>query len=208
MHEFFIIGGERVVFASSTLIDPLVSLYFKAKSVWTYFNNLDQDKLPSPEELFKIAFSLYDNYSTPRAAATFTSGCQPNSSVVSVGEPWREEEDIERKPASVEADNTDTEQGEGEDVSGEDEKKAGPEKQKDAISAESEEFNGDRTLMRSAPLMYEALVSKEVVRAVTEGGPRRVYEGIKVSYRLDPNLRVLTTCSSCWAGIRKTVSLL
>ena len=145
MHEFWIVGGEGVVFTSSTLIDPCVSLHFGTKSVWTYFNDLDQDKLPTPEDLFKIALSLYDNYSTPRAATIFMSGCQPDNSVVSVGEPWREGEDVEQKPASAEAENTDTKQGEDEDGSGEDEDGSGEDerevglaKRKDAISAESE----------------------------------------------------------------------
>ena len=137
--------------------------------MWTYFDALDEHKLPTPEELFKVALSLYDNYSTPKAATMFMSGCQLNTSVVSIGEPWREVEDVgpEPKPAPVETDDMDTKLVEGEDEG----------KEKDVVSVD---FDGDHTLMRSALFMYEALVSKEVAQAVAEGDIGRVYEGIKV----------------------------
>jgi len=127
---------------------------------------------------------LYDNYSTPKAAAIFGSGSPPNPSVVSIGEPWREEEDTEPKPIPEEADDVETEQAE--DGSGRDEGTGSPEKQEDTVSAEVEEFDGDHTLMRSSLLMYEAIVSKEVAQAVAEGDVGRVYEGIKVCRQLNP----------------------
>lgn len=112
-------------------------------------------------------------------------GPQPSSSVVPIGEPWREEEDTEPKPVPAEADKMDTEQGEGEDGSGSDEGNASWTPQKNAVPAEDERFDGDRVLMRSAHLMYEALVSREVAQAVAEGDIGRVYEGVKVSHQLD-----------------------
>jgi len=142
-----------------------------------------------------MALSLYDNYSTPKAASIFVSGCQPNPSVVPIGEPWREEEDTEPKPVPAEADDADTEQAE--DGSGLDEGNDDLGKRKDAVSAEDEQFDGDHTLMRSSLLMYEALVSKEVAQAVAEGDVGRVYEGIKVCCQFGPNLSILTECSSC-----------
>jgi len=151
--------------------DPRVSLYFKSENVWTHFNALDKHELPTAEELFKIALSLYDNYSNPKAATIFELGCQPNSSIVSVGEPWREE-DTQPKPVPVESDDTNAEPGEGETKG-----KGDSQKEKDSASAK---FDGDHTLMRSALLIYEALVSKEVAQAVAEGDIGRVYEGIKV----------------------------
>ena len=175
-------------------INPSVSLHFKAESVWTYFNALDEHELPSPEELFKVALSLYDNYSTPKAATMFMSGCQLNGSVVSIGEAWREEEDAEPKPVPAEADDMDTEP-----VGGEDEGKECLQNKKDVASVD---FDGDHTLMRSALFMYEALVSKEVAQAVAEGDIGRVYEGIKVCYQLDSHLSLLTRCSSCCSRLR------
>ena len=145
---------------------------------------------PTPENLFQKALALYDNYSTPKAAAIFASGCQPNPSVVPIGEPWREEEDTEPKPVPAEADEVDAEQaGDGSDR---DEGKDGPDKRKGVVSAEDEEFNGDHTLMRSSLLMYEALVSKEVAQAVAEGDVGRVYEGIKVCCQLGPPISVFS----------------
>jgi hypothetical protein len=164
------------------VIDPCVSLYFKAENVWTYFADLHRDQLPSAEELFKAALSLYDNYSTPRAGAIFMTEFQPNSSIVSTGEPWMEEEDAEPKPDLVGDDDIDAEQGEGEDRLGRDKGKGGPKKQRGTVAVEGREFNGDRTLARSALFMYEALVSKEVAQAVAEGDIGRVYEGIKVGH--------------------------
>lgn len=72
------------------------------------------------------------------------------------------------------------------DGSDQDDGKDGPEKGKDAISADDKEFDGDLTLMRSSLFMYEAIVSKEVARAVAEGDVGRVYEGIKVRCQLNP----------------------
>lgn len=85
-----------------------------------------------------------------------------------------EEEDEEPKPVSIEADGADTEQ-EWEDKA----KEKGENGEKGAVAAESEKFDGDHVLMRSALLMYEALVSKEVAQVVVEGDIGRVYEGIK-----------------------------
>jgi len=157
--------------------------------MWTYFNNLKEDEFPTPEELFKIALSLYDNYSTPRAGTIFASGYQPNGSVVPIGEPWKEDEDTEPKPVPEEACSTDAERREGDGEGGQDPK------QKGVIPAEDEVFDGDRTLMRSALFMYEVLVSKEVAQAVAEGDIGRVYEGIKVSHQHDLSLSLLTGCS-------------
>ena len=155
--------------------------------MWTYFNNLDQDGMayPTPQELFKITLSLYDNYSTPKAAGIFVSGGTPNSSVASIGKPWKEDEDDEPKPILEDVNSMDTEQ-EGEERSGENKRREGPKKQKEMVPAEGEEFGGDHTLMRSALFMYEALVSKEVAQAVAEGDIGRVYEGIKVGHQPQP----------------------
>jgi len=92
------------------MIDPYISLLFGEESLWTYFDNLNKGDLPSLEELFRMALSLYDNYSTPTASTIFMTGC-PNSPVVQVGEPWREEEDTELKPVLIGTDDMDTEQG-------------------------------------------------------------------------------------------------
>lgn len=165
--------------------------------MWTYFNDLNQNEYPTPQELFNIALRLYDNYSTPKAGAIFMSGCQPDSSVVSIGEAWKEEEDTEPKLVPVETGDANTEQGEGEDLSGEDEGGEGPKEQKGMILAEDEKFDGDRTLMRSAVLMYEALVSKEVAQAVAEGDVGRVYEGIKVGHQLNSSFSILMGYSLC-----------
>ena len=179
-----------------------VSLYFKAESVWTHFDNLDPAEFPTPEELFRAALSLYDNYSTPLAGTIFMLGCKPNSPIVSIGEPWREEEDAEPKLAPAGVDDVDDEQVEKEDGSGEEEGKEGPKEWKDAVPVEKEEFNGDCMLTKSALLMYEALVSKEVAQAVAEGDVGRIYEGIKVSHWSGPNLSVLTGYSSCYSRLR------
>lgn len=106
--------------------------------MWTYFNNLDD--LPTLDKLFRAALLLYDNYSTPRAGTIFKLGCKLDSPVVSVGEPWREEEDTELRPGSDEAESVDTEQEEG----------SGEEPGEQKASVEDEEFEGDYTLMRSA----------------------------------------------------------
>jgi hypothetical protein len=179
--------GRHVHFLDAA-IDPCFSLYFKADSVWTYFDNLHEDDFPSPEKLFQTALSLYDNYSNPKASAIFMTGCQ-TSSVVLVGEPWTEEEDVEPGVVPMEADNTDVKQGEGEDELGEDGEKKSP--RKDTVLTEDER-EGDHTLARSTLFMYEALVSKEVAQAVAEGDIGRVYEGIKVSCQPNLGLRSLT----------------
>ena len=188
---------------SDTVVEPHISLYFKAESVWTHFNNLSQAGLPTPDELFRIALLLYDNYSTPTASTIFMLGCQPNSPVVSIGEPWREEEDTEPKLIPTGADDVDAEQGEEEDGSTKDKGEGGPKERKNAVPAKDEDFDGDRTLMRSALLMYEALVSKEVAQAVAEGDIGRVYEGIKVSDEFGPSLNhILIGYSSCCSHLR------
>lgn len=162
----------RVWYSSqSTKSDSRVSLYFKVDSVWTHFNNLDQDRLPTFEELFKAALSLYDNYSTPRAGTIFALGCGAEGSIVPTGEPWREEEDTEARPVPAEADGVNTEEGE-----------SSAEKGPEGVDspAKDKPFKGDHVLMKSTLFMYEALVSKEVAQAVAEGDVGRVYEGIKV----------------------------
>ena len=197
------------------MIDHCVSLHFKADNVWAHFDGLDRDNFPSPQELFQAALSLYDNYSNPKANAVFMAGC-PDDSVVLVGEPWREEEDTEPKPVPTQADDMDTEGGkreggdeEGKGEESEDEEEEGeggdeegggegavkegesPKKQEDA-SAKDKSFDGDHVLARSALLMYEALVSKEVAQAVAEGDIGRVYEGIKVSCWVNLGVMFLT----------------
>jgi len=196
MHEFWIVGGGALFCFRGAEIDPCASLRFGSESVWTHFNNLSQDKFPTPGELFKMAVSLHDNYSSPRASTIFMLGDQLDSSIMPTGEPWWEEEDLEQKPAPVGADSMGNGRAEGGDRSG-GKGEGGSEKQEDVVPAEREEFNGDHTLMRSALFMHEALVSKEVAQAVAEGDPRRVYEGIKVCCQLGPNLSVLTKRSSC-----------
>ena len=203
----------------NSIVNLCVSLYFKVESVWTYFNGLDQADFPSPEELFQAALLLYDNYSTPMAGTIFALGCQPNSPIIPIGEPWRKEEDTESKPAPAETDDVDSERGEdgsGEGGSGEDERKEGgsgkdqgkkggsgkDEEKEGTKKRKDKEFNGDRTLMRSALLMYEALVSKEVAQAVAEGDIGRVYEGVKVGCPPNPSLSFLTRCSSCFSHSR------
>lgn len=162
------------------MVDPCVSLYFDAESVWTHFNNLDRDgtTYPTPQELFKIALSLYDNYSTPKAASIFASGGTPNSSIVSIGESWKEEEDGEPKPVLEEVNSAEPGREE-EDGLGEDGRRESLKTHK-MDPAKGEKFGGDCTLTRSALFMYEALVSKEVAQAVAEGDIGRVYECIKV----------------------------
>jgi hypothetical protein len=124
----------------------------------------------------------------------FKLGCELNSSVVPIGEPWKEEEDTEPKPVSANTDSTNTEHEEGDEAENLDEK--------DTASMEDEKINGDYTLMRSALFMYEALVSKEVAQAVAEGDIGRVYEGIKVSHYLSCNSTLLITCSSCCSRLQ------
>jgi len=178
----------------------LVRRYLKTDDLCTYFGNLNQVEFHTPEDLFQKALALYDNYSTPKAAAIFASGCQPNPSVVPIGEPWRDEEDTEPKPVPAEVDHADAKPvGDGSD---QDEGKDGPEEREGVVPVEDEEFEGDHTLMRSSLLMYEALVSKEVAQAVAEGDVGRVYEGIKVCRQLSPNLSILMECSSCCSRSR------
>lgn len=169
------------------MIDPYISLLFGEESLWTYFDNLNKGDLPSLEELFRMALSLYDNYSTPTASTIFMTGC-PNSPVVQVGEPWREEEDTELKPVLIGTDDMDTEQGEGNEGNGRG--KGSLKKRTDPV--EGEEIDGDQTLARSALLMYEALVSREIAQAVAEGDVGRVYEAIKVCHQLHSGPSSLT----------------
>lgn len=131
-----------------------------------------------------MALSLYDNYSTPTASTIFMTGC-PDSYIVRIGEPWREEEDTEPKPVLIGTGDTDTEQGE--EKVGE---KESPKKQTDP--ATSEEIDGDQMLARSALLMYEALVSREIAQAVAEGDIGRVYKAIKVGRQLGSGHSLLT----------------
>lgn len=169
-----------------------------------YFDNLDQDKFPTLDQLFRAALSLYDNYSTPRAGAMFKLGCELDSSIVSIGEPWREEEDTEPKPIPADTNGTDTKPkpipvntNNTDTKRGEEDGAEEQMKEKGTVSTEGEKFNGDHTLMRSALFMYKALVSKEVAQAVAEGDIGRVYEGIKVSHQLNCNLTILIVRSSC-----------
>lgn len=134
-----------------------------------------------------MALSLYDNYSTPTASTIFMTGC-PDSPIVRIGEPWREEEDTEPKPVLIGTGDTDTEQGE--EKEGKVGEKESPKKQTDP--ATSEEIDGDQTLARSALLMYEALVSREIAQAVAEGDIGRVYEAIKVGRQLGSGHSLLT----------------
>jgi len=169
-----------------TAIDLHISLLFGEESLWTFFNNLDPGALPSPEELFQMALSLYDNYSTPTASTIFMTEC-PDSPIVRIGERWREDEDTEPKPVPTGTNDTDTEQGEGKDRK--DGREEGPTTQMNLT--EGDEFDGDQTLARSALFMYEALVSKEIAQAVAEGDVGRVYEAIKVSRPPVSNLSLL-----------------
>lgn len=109
----------------------------------------------------------------------FMTGHQPDGSIVPIGEPWREEEDTDPKPAPGQTVDSGT-KGEGGEQLGEDGGR-GETEGKGATLGGDKEFRGDRTLARSVSFMYEALVSKEVAQAVAEGDVGRVYEGIKVS---------------------------
>lgn len=177
---FWTAGGKGIRFSSQTLNKCSVSLRFKTENLWTYFDNLDRrHEIPSPEDLFNTAVDLWNNYSNPNASTAFIAGHQLSDSVVPIGELWRKEEDTtESEPAPSQAaggsaGNTreqEWENGRGGETNG-----------KDAMSTGDKEFQGDRTLARSASFMYEALVSKEVAQAVAEGDVGRVYEGVKVS---------------------------
>lgn len=161
--------------------DPSVRLQFKTEDLWTYFDDLcHQNKIPSFGELFDTAVALWVNYSNPSVFTMFSTGRQPDTSIVPIGEPWRKEEDVDPEPAPGQAadDGTEDEGGEqpGEDEGG------GESKGKCTVLVGGEEFQGDHVLARSASFMYEALVSKEVAQAVAEGDVGRVYEGIKVRF--------------------------
>jgi hypothetical protein len=141
-----------------------VSLQFKAENLWTYFDDLYyKNKIPGLEELFGMAVSLWESYSSPGAFTSLVTGHHLENSLVPIGEPWEKEEDT--SPESIQS-----------QVVGE--------------STENE-FQGDHILARSASFMSEALVSKEVAQAVAEGDVGRVYEGIKVSPLLGRNASFL-----------------
>jgi len=157
---------------------------FKAKNLWTYFSEIHRlGDIPSLEDLFNMAVSLWNDYCNPGAFAKFVAGRQPDDSVVPIGEPWGKGEDPDPMPVprpgtedSVES------QGGGGLEKGDGRKEV---KGREGVSNEDEDFLGDRVLARSAAFMYEALVSKEVAQAVAEGDIGRVYEGIKVSVVFD-----------------------
>lgn len=147
-----------------------VSLQFKTDDLWTYFDNLHEDEIPSFEHLFEMAKSLWRSYSSPGATTSLITGHHFDESIIPIGEPWRTEEDIDSKPVPNKA-------AVG-GIKDKEEKEGGEES---IVPASKKEFRGDRSLARSTTFMYEALVSKEVAQAVAEGDVGRVYEGIKVS---------------------------
>lgn len=174
------------------MIKPSVSLQFKTENLWTHFDKLDhQGNIPSPEDLFKMAVTLWNNYSSPGAFTKFMVGCQPNDSVVPTGEPWRKEEDTDPEPGPSKAVDSGTkDEGKGDSR---EEEEGGKTKGKGAMPVGPEkEFRGDHVLARSVSFMYEALVSKEVAQAAAEGDVGRVYEGVKVSRYLNYDARFPT----------------
>lgn len=172
MPESWIVGGEGLQYnITSNVTNKLpVSLQFKTEDLWTYFDNLHDDKIPSFEHLFEMAKSLWKSYSSPGAVTSLVTGHHFDKSIVRIGEPWRKEEDVDYRPVPGKAavDGVKDEEG----------KKDGEE---GIEPPNKKEFRGDRSLARSVAFMYEALVSKEVAQAVAEGDIGRVYEGIKVS---------------------------
>lgn len=187
MHGSLTVGGEDIlsipaIFHSN---EAFVSLRFKTDNLWTYFDDLHPDEIPSFEMLYDMAVALWNNYSNPGAFTSFVTGRHLDHSVVPIGELWRDEEDTDREPVpSQAADNSAEGMKSGE--SGENEKSKGME-EGGTISVGGEKLRGDHTLARSASFMYEALVSKEVAQAVAEGDIGRVYEGIKVSFLFSHN---------------------
>ncbi|KAF9645275.1 hypothetical protein BDM02DRAFT_3071707, partial [Thelephora ganbajun] len=154
-------------------------LQFKTENLWTHFDDLHcRNEIPGFEGLFETAVALWNNYSSPGAFTSFMMGHHLDNSIVPLGELWRKEEDTDPEPVQSQAACSSAKDKEG-GGSGEDEGRGGT-KRKGPTPVEDEEFRGDRTLARSASLMCEALVSKEVAQAVAEGDVGRVYEGIKM----------------------------
>ena len=198
MHGFWTVGGKEIGFVSQMLLMTFsVSLQFKTENLWTHFD--DRGDVPSLEELFDRALTLWDNYSNPGTFTKFVTGHRSDNSVVPIGEPWRKEEDTDLKAAPRQATDDGTEGGEGE-VGGDG---GGEMKGKGATSVTDKEFRGDWVLARSTSFMHQALVSKEVAQAVAEGDVGRVYEGIKVSSLLHRNTGFPTIyCRQCWSRLR------
>jgi hypothetical protein len=165
-------------------------LQFVTNDLWTYFGNLHQNKIPSLETLYEMAVALWSKYSNPGAFTSFMTGCHLDHSIVPIGEPWRDEEDINCEPGQP-ADSGD----EGKGGEGQEEDKESKETREGGMtSITDKKFQGDHTLARSASFMYETLVSKEVAQAVAEGDVGRAYEGVKVSFSPDHNARFQPIC--------------
>ncbi|KAF7797543.1 hypothetical protein EIP86_008743 [Pleurotus ostreatoroseus] len=157
-------------YTAYTILDARIldcwRLHFEADDIFSHFEALSEEEVPSFEELRLIARSLYRRYGTRRAYQYMMRGknVPDTPDYVPAGSPWVAPRVDETSQSSAKA------------------TKATKGKQKASTKnsvPDEPPFKGDQTLAQSIMFMHITAISREMANAIADGDIGRVYEGLK-----------------------------